>query len=104
MSELCQVCKTEGLDRRTLSINTGYDLMEVSPLFKKVDHEYIITMCKGCRAMLHGFIAQWIVQGGRLADSHLDDDGISGYTLEEVEQGLAGPELQAKLNIGTERA
>ena len=98
--ETCQICGTPGPDRRTLAINTGWDMGEVSGLFKR-DPEgerlWRLRMCKGCRAILIELIANWIRNKGRLIDPHLDDDGIAGYSAEEVKQGLAGPELQKAL-------
>jgi len=83
----CEICGTEGDDRRTLHISCLYNLVEVSSLFKQ-DTEtkmYRVTMCKGCRVRLLQHLKTWIEEKGRLTDPHLDDDGLFGYSKEEFE-------------------
>jgi hypothetical protein len=86
---ICQVCNTKGEDRRTLFISCLYSLKEVSPLFidlfetPQKERGFALRICKGCRARLLGYLQKWVQEQGRVADSHLDDDGIYGYSKEE---------------------
>src|SRR3990170_6304572 len=91
-SNVCQVCGTEGNDRRTLLISCLYNLSEVSDQFidlfnvnEKLQGMFGVRICKGCRAQLMIKLSEWINEGGRKADSHLDDDGIYSYSKEEWE-------------------
>ena len=90
---ICQVCGRKGNDRRTLLINCGYVLSEVSDQF--VDLYYVredlksffgVRICKGCRAMFMKKLGEWIKGMGRKADYHLDDQGLYGYSTEEWDE------------------
>jgi len=87
MTDKCEICGTEGDDRRTLHIGCMWNMVEVSTLFTENQETkmYELVMCKGCRARLLQHVKTWIEEHGRLADSHLDDDGIFGYSKEEFE-------------------
>jgi len=80
---LCQLCGVQTPDIRSLRISCGYELKEISPKFFDLTEHYALRMCKGCRGALMMKLREWIDEKGRLADPHLDEDGLYGYTSEE---------------------
>jgi len=87
--DMCQVCGTEGSDRRTLFISCFYQLKEASPKFidlfltEQKDMGYALRICKGCRAALLQVLGRW-AQGGRLAIKNLDDQGLLSFDSKEA--------------------
>ena len=86
--DMCMVCETEGFDRRTLLVDCFYALNEASEKFIDLHlveglTGFALRICKGCRARFMQHLAAWINEKGRLADSHLDDNGIFSYSEAE---------------------
>lgn len=83
--EQCEICGTEGYDRRTLRISMFYQLTEISDLFKRDEESglYLLRMCKGCRSALMTKLSEWIQERGRMKYGNLDDDGILCFSSKE---------------------
>jgi hypothetical protein len=63
MREICQRCKEEGEDRRTLWMACNYDMSELDMPFEKgeiaEDNFFTLRVCKACRALWMISIRNW---------------------------------------------
>jgi len=58
-SEKCQRCGEPGPDLRTLRMSCLYDMSELNVPFRELDHTFLLTVCKSCRADWMVSIQQW---------------------------------------------
>ena len=94
---VCQVCNGEGDDRRSLIINVGYELKEVSNKFLDLtlifdSPMYGLRMCKGCRGALMAKLSEWLKEKGRLRFENLDEEGLWSSKTWPVEPKERGKE------------